>query len=231
MIRAWLLVILKCFSMCRCEATFSQPRRDDWKKGEHLLQTVLADRSSCADYCMWRNICVIKSPPSMSHLYCSLLSQVILIFSIIQFKPARYENYVFPSWAQGVGWVIALASIIWIPLGAIHTLWVLPGSFMQVMYIYHLHLICGHLHIDRAVHVYIICTFLLQKLKLSITPYALNEKSKMPYYERGGKGYPDIAVISTSISLPPTHTYFWQGFCTDTQCSCCHKQWQMIVEL
>ncbi|XP_028277145.1 sodium- and chloride-dependent GABA transporter 1 isoform X3 [Parambassis ranga] len=109
-----------------------------------------------------------------------VLITAILIFSIIQFKPARYENYVFPSWAQGVGWVIALASIIWIPLGAIHTLWVLPGSFMQ-------------------------------KLKLSITPYALNEKSKMPYYERGGIGYPDIAVISTSISLPekpPTHTYF-----------------------
>lgn len=64
------------------------------------------------------------------------LSQVILIFSIIQFKPARYEDYVFPPWAQGVGWVIALASIIWIPLGAIHTLWVLPGSFKQVTSIY-----------------------------------------------------------------------------------------------
>ncbi|TNN64984.1 Sodium- and chloride-dependent GABA transporter 1 [Liparis tanakae] len=58
--------------------------------------------------------------------------EVILIFSIIQFKPARYEDYVFPPWAQGVGWVIAMGSIIWIPLGAVHTLWVLPGSFMQV---------------------------------------------------------------------------------------------------
>lgn len=66
------------------------------------------------------------------HLF---LWQVILIFSIIQFKPARYENYIFPPWAQGVGWVIALASIIWIPLGTIHTLWVLPGSLMQVRYI------------------------------------------------------------------------------------------------
>lgn len=66
------------------------------------------------------------------------LWQVILIFSIIQFKPARYEDYIFPPWAQGVGWVIAMASIIWIPLGAIHTLWVLPGSLLQVTYIYHL---------------------------------------------------------------------------------------------
>lgn len=67
-----------------------------------------------------------------------ILLQVILIFSIIQFKPARYENYVFPPWAQGVGWVIAMASIIWIPLCAVHTLWVLPGSFLQVTYVWHL---------------------------------------------------------------------------------------------
>ncbi|XP_077597533.1 sodium- and chloride-dependent GABA transporter 1 [Stigmatopora nigra] len=95
------------------------------------------------------------------------LVTVILIFSVIQFKPARYGDYVFPPWAQGIGWVIALASIIWIPLGSIHTLWVLPGSF-------------------------------LQKLKLSVTPYALSEMSKMPYYERGGHDKkPDVYAIST----------------------------------
>ena len=62
----------------------------------------------------------------------ALVLQVILVFSVIQFRPARYEDYVYPAWAQGVGWMIALASIIWIPLGAIHTLWILPGTFMEV---------------------------------------------------------------------------------------------------
>ncbi|XP_020341111.1 sodium- and chloride-dependent GABA transporter ine [Oncorhynchus kisutch] len=60
-----------------------------------------------------------------------LLITIILVFTIIQFKPARYEDYVYPPWAQGIGWVIAMASIIWIPLGALHTLWVLPGSFTE----------------------------------------------------------------------------------------------------
>uniref|UniRef100_A0A671LAB7 Transporter n=1 Tax=Sinocyclocheilus anshuiensis TaxID=1608454 RepID=A0A671LAB7_9TELE len=59
---------------------------------------------------------------------------VILVFSVIQFKPARYEDYIYPPWAQGVGWLIALASIIWIPLAAVHTLWLLPGSFTEVLY-------------------------------------------------------------------------------------------------
>ncbi|XP_032432477.1 sodium- and chloride-dependent GABA transporter ine [Xiphophorus hellerii] len=107
-----------------------------------------------------------------------VLITVILIFSVIQFKPARYGDYVFPPWAQGVGWVIALASIIWIPLGAVHTLWVLPGSLMK-------------------------------KLKLSITPYALNA-TKGLYNERGGgAGEPDISVISTSLpDKKPVETYF-----------------------
>ncbi|KAL2095058.1 hypothetical protein ACEWY4_009777 [Coilia grayii] len=75
-------------------------------------------------------------PPAMFFkvcwwIICPLLTGVILIFSVIEFKPARYEHYVYPAWAQGVGWIIALASIIWIPLAAIHTLWVLPGSFKE----------------------------------------------------------------------------------------------------
>lgn len=58
-------------------------------------------------------------------------------------------------------------------------------------------------------------TFFPQKLKLSITPYALNEMSKKAYYERGGNredGYPAIAAISSTIPLPdkpPIQTYFW----------------------
>ncbi|KAI2665062.1 Sodium-dependent dopamine transporter [Labeo rohita] len=62
---------------------------------------------------------------------CPVLITVILVFSVIQFKPARYENYVYPPWAQGVGWLIALASIIWIPIAAVHKFWVLPGSFTE----------------------------------------------------------------------------------------------------
>lgn len=52
---------------------------------------------------------------------------------------------------------------------------------------------------------------LQQKLKLSITPSALDEKSNMPYYERGGKdGLPGISIIGSNIHLTekPHQTYF-----------------------
>ncbi|XP_039611013.1 sodium- and chloride-dependent GABA transporter ine [Polypterus senegalus] len=59
------------------------------------------------------------------------LVTIILVFTVIQFKPARYVDYIYPSWAQGVGWVISMGSIIWIPLGAMHTLWILKGPPLE----------------------------------------------------------------------------------------------------
>nr|XP_040038347.1 sodium- and chloride-dependent GABA transporter ine [Gasterosteus aculeatus aculeatus] len=133
-----------------------------WSYGVNRLSDNLQEMTGKRPNIFFRLCWLIVAP---------VLITVILIFSVIQFKPARYGDYVFPPWAQGVGWVIAMGSIIWIPLGAVHTLWVLPGSFMQ-------------------------------KLKLSVNPYGLNEKSKMPYYERGGAIPPGIAVISSDIQLP-----------------------------
>ncbi|MGH0167777.1 UNVERIFIED_CONTAM: hypothetical protein FKN15_053669 [Acipenser sinensis] len=68
--------------------------------------------------------------------------QIILVFTVLQFKPARYEGNVYPPWAQGIGWVICMASIIWIPLGAVHTLWTLKGSFKEASVLYCIQAYC-----------------------------------------------------------------------------------------
>ncbi|KAJ7997072.1 hypothetical protein DPEC_G00225130 [Dallia pectoralis] len=101
-----------------------------------------------------------------------LLITVILVFTIIQFQPARYEGYVYPPWAQGIGWVIAMASVIWIPLGALHTLWVLPGSFTE--------------RLVRSITPYSLD----------------NEKPLVPYLEKRGETIPNLAVISSYDTLP-----------------------------
>uniref|UniRef100_A0A674NT74 Transporter n=1 Tax=Takifugu rubripes TaxID=31033 RepID=A0A674NT74_TAKRU len=97
-----------------------------WIYGVKQLSSNLEEMTGKRPNVFFRACWLVIAPP---------LITVILIFSIIQFKPARYEDYVFPPWAQGIGWVIAMASIIWIPLAAFHTLWLLPGSFMQVIYL------------------------------------------------------------------------------------------------
>jgi len=42
---------------------------------------------------------------------------VIMIFSVAGYKPLQYIDYVYPVWANAVGWCIASLSLICVPLG------------------------------------------------------------------------------------------------------------------
>ncbi|XP_010769878.1 sodium- and chloride-dependent GABA transporter 1-like [Notothenia coriiceps] len=64
-------------------------------------------------------------------LLCPVLVLCILIASIVQYTPAHYETYIYPKWAEGVGWGVSLVSIVWIPIGAIHEICSTKGSFLQ----------------------------------------------------------------------------------------------------
>uniref|UniRef100_H2YBR8 Uncharacterized protein n=1 Tax=Ciona savignyi TaxID=51511 RepID=H2YBR8_CIOSA len=62
-----------------------------------------------------------------------MLIGVILIFSIIKYKPAHYGTYTYPGWADGIGWLVALSSMLCIPIGAFITIFKLNGSFLERM--------------------------------------------------------------------------------------------------
>lgn len=79
---------------------------------------------------------MLGKPPNIYFRLCWLvLSPVlvlcILVSSIVQYTPVKYGKYKYPSWADGVGWVISLVSIIWIPLGAIHEIYINKGSLHE----------------------------------------------------------------------------------------------------
>ncbi|XP_078106839.1 sodium- and chloride-dependent GABA transporter 1 isoform X2 [Sander vitreus] len=65
-------------------------------------------------------------------LLCPLLVLCILISSIVQYTPAHYEKYIYPGWAEVVGWGVSLVSIVWIPLGAIQEIYINKGSLLQL---------------------------------------------------------------------------------------------------
>uniref|UniRef100_A0A3Q2PLJ1 Si:ch211-225b11.1 n=1 Tax=Fundulus heteroclitus TaxID=8078 RepID=A0A3Q2PLJ1_FUNHE len=73
--------------------------------------------------------------PSIYFRICWLLTCPLLICvlgsSIVQYTPPRYGEYMYPTWAEFVGWVITLVSIIWIPLCAVHELYTSKGSLLQ----------------------------------------------------------------------------------------------------
>ena len=46
------------------------------------------------------------------------LLQFILLFNAYQYAPVTYNDYIYPGWAEALGWLMTLASLIWIPVFA-----------------------------------------------------------------------------------------------------------------
>ena len=62
----------------------------------------------------------------------------MLFFAWIDYHPAHYGDYYFPAWADGLGWLMSLCSVIFIPILAIYQLCKEDGSFMEVGTIYYI---------------------------------------------------------------------------------------------
>lgn len=62
-----------------------------------------------------------------------LLLQGIFLFFLIKYKPLKYNNvYTYPDWGYGIGWFMAMSSMVCIPLGMIWMIWKTPGTFSEV---------------------------------------------------------------------------------------------------
>lgn len=59
--------------------------------------------------------------------------QGIFLFFLIKYKPLKYNNvYTYPDWGYGIGWFMAMSSMVCIPLGMIWMIWKTPGTFSEV---------------------------------------------------------------------------------------------------
>lgn len=60
----------------------------------------------------------------------------IVIMGIYAYQPLvivrTADSYLFPTWANFIGWCIALSSSLWIPVIAVYTILKAKGSFLQV---------------------------------------------------------------------------------------------------
>ena len=56
-----------------------------------------------------------------------------MVFGFIQYKPPKYgEEYVYPVWANVLGWLIACSSILCIPAMAMYKFITTPGPLLLV---------------------------------------------------------------------------------------------------
>lgn len=58
--------------------------------------------------------------------------QCILLLSLINFTPLKYNTYQYPWWAYALGISFALISVVLVPLWAFYILAVTPGTLRQV---------------------------------------------------------------------------------------------------
>lgn len=56
----------------------------------------------------------------------------MVVVSIINFKPLTYDDYIFPLWANWVGWGVALSSMTLVPAYVVYKLLSTPGSLREV---------------------------------------------------------------------------------------------------
>ncbi|XP_032892203.1 sodium-dependent noradrenaline transporter [Amblyraja radiata] len=55
----------------------------------------------------------------------------VIIVSIVKFKPLTYDEYVFPNWANLVGWGVAVSSMSLVPIYAIYKLLTVRGTLKE----------------------------------------------------------------------------------------------------
>lgn len=59
--------------------------------------------------------------------------QGIFIFFLVKYKPLKYNNvYTYPAWGYGIGWLMALSSMLCIPLWIFIKVWKTEGTLPEV---------------------------------------------------------------------------------------------------
>lgn len=78
---------------------------------------------------MYITICYIPSCLVIKSFILFLSFQGIFVFQCVQFKRITYnETYLYPWWADLVGWLMTLASVSFLPGIALYKICTLPGN-------------------------------------------------------------------------------------------------------
>lgn len=75
---------------------------------------------------------LLVSLPPLSLSSPRSLPQFVVVVSIINFKPLTYDDYIFPLWANWVGWGIAGSSMVLVPSYVVYKFLSTRGSLREV---------------------------------------------------------------------------------------------------
>jgi len=58
--------------------------------------------------------------------------QCIIVFGFVWYEPLQYDTYVYPWWANLLGWMMALSSILCMPVLALAGILLTSGTLREV---------------------------------------------------------------------------------------------------
>jgi hypothetical protein len=140
---------LLCYTICTSTHSYATPYAQQLTLMLHhvhsnslLCYTVCTATHSYATPCAHQDKCTVTSFKMHVELddhlakegfRTLLVFQGILLFSWVDYSPARYGDVYFPAWADALGWLMSLCSIIWIPIMAVYKVYKDDGPVCEVM--------------------------------------------------------------------------------------------------
>jgi len=77
-------------------------------------------------------LCLGLSPKAGPQGPLPVSRQGIFIFFLVKYKPLKYNNiYTYPTWGYSIGWLMALSSMLCIPLWIFIKLWKTEGTLPE----------------------------------------------------------------------------------------------------
>jgi hypothetical protein len=86
----------------------------------HHCSILLASSFATAGCLKFSKIYLLDFIVLHNHMY--YVAQFLLIFNWADYQPSRYGDYIYPTWADVIGWFMSFFVVVWIPVYAIYLL-------------------------------------------------------------------------------------------------------------